>query len=372
MKQKKLGFIFGTRPEIIKLSPLIKECKKRRVPFFCIHTGQHYSYEMDKVFFKDLDLPMPEYRLQIRSTAPWRQGEHTGQMLISIEEILLKENPYAVVVQGDTNTVLAGALTAEKISTTGAYTGFHIKVAHVEAGLRSYDRTMPEETNRFITDHLSDFLFAPTEHAKKILLGEGVPSKWIYVTGNSIADVVYTYKDTAAKKSTILKSLNLEDQPYILLTIHRQENVDNRDVFSNILTGIGKIRAALKLPIVFPMHPRSVKMLAKYKLKIPLGVRTIPPVGFLDFLALEARARLALTDSGGVQEECCILKVPCVTLRDNTERPETVEVGANCVAGTSPQRILSASVKMIKSKRQWKNPLGNGTAAKKMIDILMK
>lgn len=372
MKQKKLGFIFGTRPEIIKLSPLIKECEKRRVPFFCVHTGQHYSQEMDKVFFKDLDLDQPRYRLAIRSSAPWRQGEHTGKMLIDIEAILLKENPYSIVVQGDTNTVLAGALTAEKISTTESYTGLHIKVAHVEAGLRSYDRTMPEETNRFITDHLSDFLFVPTVHEKKILLGEGVPAQWIHVTGNSIVDAVYAYKDIALKKSRILQSLNLEKQPYILLTVHRQENVDNREVFNNILSGLTRIRAALGLPIIFPMHPRSAKMLEKFKLKIPLGVRTIVPVGFLDFLVLQARSSLALTDSGGVQEECCILKVPCVTLRNNTERPETVDVGANIIAGTNPQKMLTAAVRMIGSGRRWKNPFGDGRAAKKMIDVLLK
>jgi len=210
MPKRKLGIIYGTRPEIIKLSPIINLCQKRNIPFFCIHTGQHYSYDMDEVFFKELGLPAPSYKLHIRSKAPYMQGDHTGRMLIEMERVLLKEMPYCIVVQGDTNTAFAGALTAEKISTTESYTGFHIKVAHVEAGLRSYDRSMPEETNRFVADHLSDFLFTPTNKEKDILLKEGVPRSWIHITGNTIVDAVKTYIGLAKKKSTILKMLGLE------------------------------------------------------------------------------------------------------------------------------------------------------------------
>ncbi|NQT96045.1 MAG: UDP-N-acetylglucosamine 2-epimerase (non-hydrolyzing) [Candidatus Omnitrophica bacterium] len=371
-KKRKLAFIFGTRPEIIKLSPIIKLCQKKNIPFFCIHTGQHYSYTMDEIFFKELDLCSPRYKLHIRSKAPYMQGDHTGRMLIEIEKILLKEEPYCVVVQGDTNTAFAGALTAEKISTTESYTGRYIKVAHVEAGLRSYDRLMPEETNRFIADHLADFLFAPTAKEKNILLREGIPKSWIHVTGNTIVDVVKQHSLAARQKMTILNKLSLQKDSYLLLTLHRQENVDSKKIFANIIRSIEKIRKKTNLPIIFPVHKRTTKMLDKFSLKIPDGVIAIEPVGLLDFLRLEMDAKLILTDSGGVQEEACTLKVPCVTLRNNTERPETVEVGANIVAGTTPQGILKAAKKMLKAKRNWKNPFGDGKTAERIIKVLMQ
>lgn len=364
---KKLGIIFGTRPEIIKLSPIIKLCKKNKLPFFCIHTGQHYSYEMDKIFFKELGLPIPKYRLNVKSSAPFKQGEHTGRMLIEIEGILLKELPYCIVVQGDTNSVLAAALTAEKISTTESYTGFHIKIAHVEAGLRSYDRNMPEETNRFISDHLSDFLFAPTCKQRNTLLREGVSESRISITGNTIVDAVYEYLTVAKRKSNILKKLGLNNNSYMLLTIHRQENVDSSEIFGNILLGLNKVYNKFKMPIIFPMHPRTAKMLDRFKLKLISGIVPITPVGFFDFLLLESDARLIMTDSGGVQEEACILKVPCVTLRDNTERPETVEVGANIIAGRMPNGILKSALKMFNADRNWRNPFGDGKSAGRML-----
>ncbi|MDD5194097.1 MAG: UDP-N-acetylglucosamine 2-epimerase (non-hydrolyzing) [Candidatus Omnitrophica bacterium] len=372
MKNKKLAFIFGTRPEIIKLSPIIRECQRKKVSFFCIHTGQHYSYALDTIFFKELRLPKPEYRLQIKSKAPFRQGEHTGTMLIEIEKILLREMPYCVVVQGDTNTVLAAALTAEKISTTSHYTGFYIKVAHVEAGLRSFDRSMPEEVNRFIADHLSDFLFVPTKNEQKLLLREGVPSSWIHVTGNTIVDALQQSLALARRVNGILGKLAISKNAYMLLTLHRQENVDSKIVFKNILKGLESVYEKFRLPVIFPMHPRTQKRLKVFNLKIPFGIKVIEPVGFLDFLSLEADSRLTLTDSGGVQEESCILKVPCVTLRNNTERPQTVLVDANVVAGTNPENILKAAIKMYGTSRRWRNPLGDGTAAKQILNILLK
>ncbi len=364
-------FIYGTRPEIIKLSPLIRLCENEKVPFICIHTGQHYSYEMDEIFFKELQLPNPEYRLNIRSRAPFRQGDHTGRMLIKIEEVLLKEMPYFVIVQGDTNSALAGSLTAEKISTTERYTGFHIKIAHVEAGLRSFDRTMPEETNRFIADHFSDFLFTPTAKERDILIKEGVPRCRLYITGNTIVDAVKQSLALAKKNSSILKNLGLEKYGYVLLTLHRQENVDSKKIFANILKGLSMVERRLKMPIIFSMHPRTAKMIKRFKLKIPNPVSIIAPIGFLDFLWLEANAKFVMTDSGGVQEETCTLKVPCVTLRNNTERPETVAVGSNIIAGTDPEGIVKASTKMFKSKRKWKNPLGDGKSAERILKVLM-
>lgn len=372
MAKRKLCFIYGTRPEIIKLSPLIRLCEEKKVPFFCIHTGQHYSYEMDKGFFKELQLSSPEYKLHIRSKAPYMQGYHTGRMLITIEKVLLKEMPYCVIVQGDTNSALAGALTAEKISKTKDYTGFHVRVAHVEAGLRSFDRTMPEETNRFIADHLSDFLFVPTAKEKEILLKERVPGSWIYITGNTIVDAVKQCFALAKQNSSILKNLGLEKNSYVLLTLHRQENVDSKKIFTNILRGLSIVSRRLKLPIIFSMHPRTAKMIKKFKLKMPKSISVIAPTGFRDFLWLEANAALVMTDSGGVQEETCILKVPCVTLRDSTERPETVAVGSNIIAGRDPEGIVRASTKMFKSKREHRNPLGDGKTAQRILNILMK
>ncbi|MFA5500372.1 MAG: UDP-N-acetylglucosamine 2-epimerase (non-hydrolyzing) [Candidatus Omnitrophota bacterium] len=372
MSKTLFTFILGTRPEIIKLSPLIRLCVKKRIPFKIIHSGQHYSYDMDKVFFKDLELPKPDYRLDIRSKAPYMQGEHTGRMLIEIERILLKDMPKAVIVQGDTNTVLAGAMTAEKISTTKSYTGFEIKIAHVEAGLRSFDRSMPEEINRFIVDHISDFLFVPTSLEKKNALKEGVPAASVYITGNTIVDAVQDNLELADKRKVILKKLGIEKGSYALLTLHRQENVDSGKRFKSIMDGVGLISKALGLQTVFPVHPRTKNKIDKFGIKLGDRISMIEPLDFLSFLYLESTAGLILTDSGGVQEEACILRVPCVTLRDNTERPETVRVGANILGGAQPEKILKSSINMLRRSRNWKNPLGDGKASRKMLDILLE
>jgi UDP-N-acetylglucosamine 2-epimerase (non-hydrolysing) len=373
MKRKILAtFILGTRPEIIKLSPLIRLCRKKRIPFNVIHSGQHYSYAMDSVFFKELDLPKPDYRLNIRSKAPYMQGEHTGRMLIEIEKILLNDMPKVVVVQGDTNTVLAGAMTAEKISTTKSYTGFEIKIAHVEAGLRSFDRSMPEEINRFIVDHISDFLFVPTMLEKKLVLKEGVPAGNIYITGNTIVDAVESALKMAYKKRAALKKYGIEKGSYMLLTLHRQENVDLEKRFRSIMDGIEKLSRKLAMPVIFPVHPRTMQKIEGFGFKFHDRIKLIEPVDFLSFLFFEANAALVLTDSGGVQEESCILKVPCVTLRENTERPQTVDAGANLVSGICPEAIVKASMKMIGRKRDWKNPFGDGRASERIVDILLK
>lgn len=369
MPKRKFCFIYGTRPEIIKLSPIIKLFQKKKMPFFCIHTGQHYSYNMDKIFLKELNLPAPEYKLYIKSKAPYKQGNHTGRMLIDIESILLKEFPYCVIVQGDTNTTLAGALVVKKISTTEKFTGFDMKVAHVEAGLRSYDRTMPEENNRFIVDHLSDFLFAPTATEKGILLEEGILRSSIYITGNTIADVVKQYI-VAANKDRILENFGLMKRGYILLTLHRQENVDSQKTLKGIIKGVVEVQKELRFPVVYPIHPRTAKNIRRFRLKIPKDISIMTPTGFLEFLCLEANAAIIMTDSGGVQEEACILKVPCVTLRNCTERPQTVSVGSNVIAGISPDRIKYAASRIFKTQRNWKNPFGDGKAAERIAGIL--
>jgi len=352
--------VLGTRPEIIKMSPIIRKCQKKGINFFILHTNQHYSENLDKVFFEELELPKPKYNLDIGSGT---HGKQTGKALIEIEKVLIKEKPNIVLVEGDTNTVLAGALAAVKL---------HIKVGHVEAGLRSYFREMPEEINRVLTDHCSDFLFAPTKKAKEILLSEGIPKKKIFVTGNTIVDAVYQNLKLAKKKSKILDKLKLKKENYFLVTAHRQENVDKKERLKGILEGLKLIYKKFNLPIIYPIHPRTRKMMAKFKLSVPNDVRLIEPVDFLDFLKLEANAKLVLTDSGGVQEESCILKVPCVTLRNNTERPETLDVGSNVLAGANQNKILEGVKTMLNKKRNWKNPFGGGKTGEEIINIIQK
>ena len=353
----KIAVTLGTRPEIIKMAPVIRELEIRKADFFVLHTGQHYSYNLDGVFFEQLKLHQPEYNVGAGSGS---HAEQTARILVGVEKILLKESPDIVLVQGDTNSVLATAMVASKL---------HIKVGHIEAGLRSYDRAMPEEINRILADHCSDYLFAPTEKAKAILLSEGIPEAKISVTGNTIVDAVYQNLEIAREQSKILDNLQLSPQKYILVTLHRQENVDNRERFTSILEGLDKAAFEFKMPLIYPIHPHSRKKMEELNLKAP-KITLIDPVDFLDFLQLESNARLVLTDSGGVQEETCIIGVPCVTMRDNTERPETVEVGANLLAGASPDKILECARTMIGKRKKWQNPFGDGKAAEKIVNIL--
>jgi len=356
----KIAIILGTRPEIIKMSPIVRECQKRRLQYFIIHTNQHYSFNLDRIFFKELNLPLPKYNLKVGSGT---HGEQTGKMLIKIEEVLLKEKPDIVLVEGDTNTVLAGALAAVKI---------HIRVGHIEAGLRSYSEEMPEEINRVLVDHCSNLLFAPTKIAKDILIKEEIPKEKIFITGNTIVDAVSENLKIAQKKSKILKKLKINKNKYFLVTLHRQENVDNKERLKNILKGLESVSKNLNFPVIYPIHPRTFKMIKIFNLKIPQNIKIIEPIGFLDFLKLETNALLVLTDSGGVQEETCILKVPCVTLRDNTERPETLKVKSNILADSNPQKIVKSVEKMLNSKREWKNPFGDGKSGRKILNIIQK
>lgn len=351
-----ISIILGTRPEIIKMSPIIRECETQGHDYFVLHTGQHYSYEMDGAFFDDLELPKPQYNLDVGSGT---HAEQTARILTGVEKVLIEKKPDLVLVQGDTNSVLAGALTAAKL---------HIDVGHVEAGLRSFDRTMPEEINRVITDHISEYLFTPTESADNHLLSEGIDKSKIFMTGNTIVDAVYQNLKIARNKTDILKELDLETKGYFLVTTHRQENVDSPEKLQNIISTLQRLQTEYDLPIIFPMHPRTRKMIDQFN--IPYGgITIIKPVGFLSFLQLESNARLILTDSGGVQEEACILGVPCVTLRENTERPETVEVGANLLAGTDGPRIIDAVTKFTGQTNIWQNPFGDGNAGKRIFNI---
>jgi UDP-N-acetylglucosamine 2-epimerase (non-hydrolysing) len=312
---------------------------------------------MDRVFFEQLELPDAKYNLEVGSGT---HAEQTGKMLMGIERTIQSEMPDVVLVQGDTNTTLAGALAATKLG---------IEVGHVEAGLRSYDRSMPEEINRVLADHCCDLLFAPTEKCRQILLHEGIPEDKIFVTGNTIVDAVYQNLEISRKRGNVLNHLGINSDEYFLATVHRQENVDDEKRFRSIIRGLEIVEDEFEVPIVYPIHPRAEKQLKVFNIEVN-GLRLIPPVDYLSFLQLESNARLVFTDSGGVQEETCILGIPCVTLRYNTERPETLEVGANTLAGTDPYEILKKADHMLNGKNSWSNPFGDGKAGKRIIQIL--
>jgi len=351
----KISIVLGTRPEIIKMSPIIRECKRLDLDYFISHTGQHYSYNMDWVFFEQLELPEAKYNLEVGSGS---HAEQTGKMLIGIEKVLLNERPDVVLVEGDTNTVLAGALAAYKLG---------IKVGHVEAGLRSYDRRMPEEVNRILTDHCSDFLFAPTEKSRQILLNEGISEEKIFVTGNTVVDAVFQNLEISKARVNVLAVMDLASGEFFVATVHRQENVDDEKRFRGIIKGLEKVCKNFGFELVYPVHPRARKRLKELGLE-PSNVRLVEPLDYLSFLQLECNARLVLTDSGGVQEETCILRLPCVTLRDNTERPETLDVGSNILAGTRPDKIVDGVKLMLGKRNDWENPFGDGKAGRRIIE----
>lgn len=351
--------ILGTRPEIIKMSPIIREVQQRRdLDFFVLHTGQHYTYEMDEIFFQQLGLPSAQYNLDVGSAS---HGEQTAKMLAGIEKILIREKPDIVLVQGDTNTVLAGAIASSKLG---------IAIGHVEAGLRSYDRTMPEELNRTLADHTSDFLFAPTSAERNNLLKEGIPTGKIFITGNTIVDAAKQNLELSQKNSKILNTLNLKKKKFFLATAHRQENTDDQQRLSGILEGFGLIYEKFRFPIIYPIHPRARKMIEQFELKIPDGTFLVNPLSFLEFLQIEFNARIVLTDSGGVQEEACIFGVHCLTLRDNTERPETIEIGANKLVGANPANIAAGVEEFLAEGNGWKNPFGDGHTSQMIVDII--
>jgi UDP-N-acetylglucosamine 2-epimerase (non-hydrolysing) len=353
----KISIVLGTRPELIKFSPIIRECERLGLDYFILHTGQHYSYNMDRFFFEQLALPEAKCNLDVGSGT---HAEQTGKMLIGIEKVLHEESPDIVLVEGDTNTVLAGALAAVKLG---------VKVGHVEAGLRSFDRQMPEETNRVLADHCSGLLFAPTQKSKRILLGEGIAEDKIFVTGNTIVDAVYQNLEISQRKREVHDKLNVENGGYFLATVHRQENVDDEKRFRGILKGLEMAHEEFGFPVIYPIHPRAEKQLKVFGIQAN-GVKIVEPLDYLSFLQLESNAKLVLTDSGGVQEEACILGVLCVTLRYNTERPETLEVGSNVLAGTDPSEIVKKVDLMISRNNRWENPFGDGKAGERIVQVL--
>lgn len=351
----KVGIVLGTRPEIIKFAPIIRECEKRGTNCFIVHTGQHYDYNMDKVFFEDLKLPQPKYNLDVGSGF---YGEQLNKMITRLKVVLITEKPDIILVLGDTSTTLAGSLVAHKLG---------IKLGHIESGLRSYE-IMYEEVHRVISGILGDYLFVPTERAKQNLLKENINENRIFITGNTIVDA--TQQNIALTKKDILEKLKIKPEEYIVITAHRPEYVDRKDELSNTLKALDILSNDHN--IIFPLHPRTRKSIEKFNLKIPEKIKVIEPIGYLDFLSLMNNSKLILTDSGGVQEESCIIKKPCVTLRNATERPETVEAGSNLIAGTNPENIIECVNLMLNKERNWKNPFGDGTTGKRIMNIIEK
>ena len=357
----KIGIIVGTRPEIIKMAPVIRECGKRNIPFFIIHSNQHYSPEMDSIFFEELHLPAPNYNLGVGSGL---HSNQTGNILIKMEPILLAEEPDVVLVQGDTNTVLAGALAASKLN---------IKVGHIEAGLRSYDRTMPEETNRIMTDHISEYLFSVGPNQENILKSEGINKDKIHTVGNTVSDSLYQHLEISAQKSQILTELKLTKGDYFLVTAHRASNVDISSNLLELLHLFDEMHKNYTGTIVWPIHPRTQSKLKEFNIELPSYLQLIPPVGYLDFIQLQKHAKLILTDSGGIQEEACLLGVPSLTLRENTERPEAVEVGASELVGRDAAKAVRAAKQWLsKDDYSWANPFGDGHVAEYIIDVIVK
>lgn len=372
--------IVGARPQFIKLAPVLKAIEKhnkdnraQKIQEVLIHTGQHYDYEMSGVFFEELGLKSPDYNLGVGSGL---HGYQTGEMLKRIEEVVLKEKPDLAIVYGDTNSTLAGGLAAAKL---------HIPLAHVEAGLRSYNRLMAEEHNRVLTDHMSDFLFCPTETSVKNLQNEGfkniinsgkliqknyrLPGNQevpvVINTGDVMYDAVFLYGELAQEKSSILDKLSLSTKNYALATIHRAENTDSSENLKSIFKGLRDI-SQKGLKMVLPIHPRTQKRIREIGIETE-GLLLIDPVSYLDMLVLEENAKLIITDSGGVQKEAFFFKVPCITVRDETEWPETVEYGWNMLIGKDLNKIAMKASSAGKSGC----PYGDGNASDRILWLII-
>ena len=350
----KVASIVGARPNFVKLAPVSREVR-RRFDEVIIHTGQHYNYEMDKVFFDDLGIPAPDYHLGIGSGS---HGHQTGEMLKKVEEAIMLEKPDVVLVFGDTNSTLAGALAAAKL---------HINVAHVEAGLRSYDKNMPEEINRVLVDHCSDLLLCPTKTAVENLKIEGIKRN-VFLTGDVMVDAQRDCAKIAENKSHILADLGIEPKDYSLATIHRASNTDDPDKFRAIIEALEELG-----DIVFPCHPRAEKYLRQFGLWDDLNrrARVIKPVGYFDMLMLETNAKKILTDSGGVQKEAYLLGVPCITLRDETEWVETVADGWNVLVGSSREKIVQYA-RHFEPSQERHDVFGKGDASIRTAELIEK
>jgi len=356
---KPVMVVVGTRPEIVKMAPVIKALKQSSVPFVFVHCGQHYDYNMSQQFIEELELPLPDYGFKVKAASG---GLQTARIMAHMDKLLSEVTPSLVLVEGDTNTVLAAALAANRRC---------VAVGHVEAGLRSFDLRMPEEHNRRLTDHVSALLFAPTERAKANLERENVWGK-IYVTGNTVIDAVTQYLPMAERKSKILSQIRFER--FVLATAHRAENVDDAAVLKSFIEAF----AESPVPVVYPMHPRTRKRLRQKGLLAKVmqcgNMQVLLPVGYLDFLLLMRRCELIVTDSGGIQEEATapLIRKPVLVIRLSTERPEAVEAGFAKVVGTEKHEILTAIKAVLENKKELpeKSPFGDGTATEKITQII--
>ncbi|MHA1250534.1 MAG: non-hydrolyzing UDP-N-acetylglucosamine 2-epimerase [Candidatus Helarchaeota archaeon] len=360
--QDKILLVAGARPNFIKLAPIIKELEKVNIFYHLVHTGQHYDYNMSKIFFKDLNIPNPDYYLNVGSGS---NAYQTACIMIKFEKVLLKINPKLVIVVGDVNSTLACSLVAKKLL---------FDVAHIEAGLRSFDRTMPEEINRVLTDQISDLLFVSEKSGIINLKNEGIKENNIFFVGNIMIDTLIANLNKA-KKNNYYKELKLTKNNYALMTIHRPSNVDNKKKLIKIIKIIETINNKIK--IVFPMHPRTQKNLKIFNLSTTLknlNVKIISPVGYLNFLNLMMNAKFILSDSGGIQEEASFLRIPILTLRENTERPITIEKGTNTLVGTNIEKI-SKNIELIFSnnyKRGTRIEKWDGKTTHRIIKIIKK
>jgi UDP-GlcNAc3NAcA epimerase len=366
--------IVGARPQFIKIAPLVRAIKaynqenpNQPIHHQIIHTGQHYDKGLSDVFFEELEIPTPDAHLGVGSAS---HGVQTGQMLMAIEEILLRDKPTAVIVFGDTNSTIAGALAASKL---------HLPIVHVEAGLRSLNRAMPEEINRILTDHASDLLLVPTETAGQHLAREGLADKMAW-TGDIMYDTVLQNSEIASQKSKVLETYGLSPRGFGLVTLHRPANTDDPARLQGILEALNRISEE-HFPLVFPMHPRTRNLLQKYQLDWEAGpnFHLIPPQGYLDLLQLLSHARMALTDSGGLQKEAFFLNCPCITMREETEWEETVSEKANVLTGSDPkkiwaavqaweERLLAGSVDFVEAAQRH---FGKGNAAELVRDLIL-
>jgi len=341
----------------MKAAPIIHEFRKRGLSHVLVHTGQHYSAEVSDVFFRDLRLPAPDFHLEIGSDTHARQ---TARIMMAIEEVWLRKRPVLVLVVGDVNSTVAASLVASKLG---------IPVAHVEAGLRSFDRTMPEELNRIVTDHLSDLLFTTEESGNENLGQEGIRPEKIHFVGNCMVDTLLAHVDSATRQEP-WKDFGLRPKAYGLVTLHRPSNVDNHDTLSSLIRVLNEISG--QLPLLFPVHPRTRARLRDAAIEMAPGLRTCEPLSYLAFLGMMARSKCILTDSGGIQEEATVLGVPCLTLRNNTERPSTILLGTNRLVGTEPTRILEGFRSVIEAPMSStrRPPLWDGRAAQRLVDVI--
>lgn len=360
--------ILGTRPEIIKMAPVIRALKKKRgVTTLIVHSGQHYDLEMSRIFFEELGLPDPEVNLKVGSGS---HSQQTAKMLVRYEKIITKYQPDLVLAEGDTNTVVAAGLASIKL---------RVPFGHVEAGLRCHDRTMPEEINRVVADDCAELRFAPSRWAALNLLYEGIPPHTIHVTGNPIVDQCLHVRNLLEKRSSMIEELKLDGRPFILVTVHRAETVDTKKMAEGIVRALLRIK---DIRFIFPIHPRTRRMFSRNGL-LPLlqkaeHIKLTSPLGYYDFMSLMLHSEIVLTDSGGVQEEALTLGKPCVTLRYNTERPETVWAGGNFLVGTDEDRIVFQVREILRDKKfldrlkTIRNPYGDGHAGEKIASICIK